>query len=115
MNRHALLALLWFVISLYSLIFRESSGDPPLFPHFDKIGHFAIFFIQIWLIARAFIQSNKFVPYLGLMIFALFYAFGTELGQAYFTETRQSSWLDGIADLFGAGTALLAVKYIYKK
>lgn len=115
MNKYALLALLWFVISIYSLIFRESSNELPPFPHFDKIGHFVIFFIQIWLMARATIQSNRAIPYLGLIIFALFYAFGTELGQATFTETRQGSWLDGLADLCGAGIALLMVKYLYKR
>ncbi|QNS14734.1 VanZ family protein [Mannheimia bovis] len=115
MNKYAILALLWFAISIYSLIFRESTGESLPIPHFDKIGHLGIFFVQFWLMARAFIQSNKAVPYLGLMISALFYAFGTELGQATFTETRQGSWLDGLADLCGAGIALLIVKYLYKR
>lgn len=115
MHKYIFLALLWFAISIYSLIFRESSNQLQLFPHFDKIGHFAIFFIQIWLVARAFIQANKAVPYSGLMIFALFYALGTELGQATFTATRTGSWLDGLADLCGAGVALLMVKYLYKR
>ncbi|QHB17807.1 VanZ family protein [Mannheimia pernigra] len=115
MNKYTLLAVIWFVVSIYALIFRENGGSPPPFPHIDKIGHFSISFIQIWLAARAFIQSSKAVPYLGLIIFAFIYAFGTESGQANFTETRQGSWLDGVADLIGAGTALLIVKYIYKK
>ncbi|HGO5814253.1 TPA: VanZ family protein [Mannheimia haemolytica] len=114
MNKYTLLALIWFAVGIYSLIFRETTHDLPPFPHFDKVAHFGLFFIQIWLSARAFMQSKKAVPYLGLMLFALLYAFGSEWGQAQFTENREASWLDGAADLAGAGFALLLVRLLKK-
>lgn len=115
MNKFALLALLWFVIGIYALIFREASNDIPPFPHFDKVSHFGLFFVQLWLAARAFMQANKAIPYFTLLAFTLLYAIGSEWVQATFTENREASWLDGIADLCGAGIALLMVKYLYKR
>lgn len=115
MNKFILLALLWFVIGIYALIFREAGNDIPPFPHFDKVSHFGLFFVQLWLAARAFIQANKAIPYFALLIFSLLYAVSSEWGQATFTENREGSWLDGIADLCGAAVALLMVKYLYKR
>ncbi|MDY2946753.1 VanZ family protein [Mannheimia varigena] len=114
MNKFGLLALIWFIVGIYALIFREGTNEPPLFPHLDKLSHFGLFFIQLWLLARFFIQSNKAIPYLGLMIFALLYAITSELMQALLTETRTGSWLDGLADIIGANLALLLAQY-YKK
>ncbi len=68
MNKYALLAIFWFIIGIYALLFRESTNDIPPFPHFDKVSHFALFFIQIWLSANAFIRSKKGIPYFGLII-----------------------------------------------
>ena len=106
MNKYAFFAILWFIAGVYVLIFRESSGELPPFPQFDKLCHFALFFLQIWLCAKAFLQSNRTVPKLALILFALLYALGSELGQATLTETREGSWLDGLADMVGALTAL---------
>lgn len=110
MNKYTFLALAWFAIGVHMLIFKESSNELPPFPHFDKVAHFGLFFVQIWLAARAFIQSNKYVPYLGLTIFALIYALGSEWGQSHFTETRECSWLDVFADICGATLALVLIK-----
>ncbi|WP_409044702.1 VanZ family protein [Mannheimia haemolytica] len=115
MNKYALLAIFWFIIGIYALLFRESTNDIPPFPHFDKVSHFALFFIQIWLSANAFIRSKKGIPYFGLIIFALLYAFTSEWAQATFTSTREGSWLDGLADMLGASLSLLLVKYCKKK
>lgn len=118
MNKFALLALLWFVIGIYALIFREASNDIPPFPHFDKVSHFGLFFVQLWLAARAFIQANKAIPYFALLIFALLYTVSSEWAQATLTENREGSWLDGLADMAGAGLALLFARFyhrLYKK
>ncbi|MDD0822949.1 VanZ family protein [Mannheimia sp. AT1] len=115
MNKYTLLALIWFILGIYGLIFREAGNSLPLFPHFDKVAHFALFFVQILLLAIAFIKSRNYIPYFSLFLFALLYAFGSELGQTYFTQTREGSWLDGIADMLGAGCALFVMKYYKAK
>jgi len=70
-NKFTLFAAAWFAAGIYALIFRESGNAPPPFPHFDKAAHFALFFAQIWLLAKAFIHDGLKIPYRGLLAFAL--------------------------------------------
>ncbi|HFC8517636.1 TPA: VanZ family protein [Neisseria weaveri] len=106
-NRFMLMAVLWFAAGIYFLIFRESdSSNPPPFLHFDKFAHFALFFAQFWLLAKAFFSDGLTIPYGKLMITALCYAVVSETAQAWLTATREGSLLDGAADLAGAATAL---------
>ncbi|STZ75904.1 VanZ family protein [Bergeriella denitrificans] len=105
-NRFTLLALLWLAAGIYSLLFREAGGGVPPFPHFDKVAHFALFFAQFWLCAKAFIREKRAIPYRGLLLCALVYALLSEWAQAAFTATRQGSWGDGAADMAGAAAAL---------
>lgn len=110
-NKFTLFAAAWFAAGIYALIFRESGNAPPPFPHFDKAAHFALFFAQIWLLAKAFIHDGLKIPYRGLLAFALLFAAGSEWAQAAFTVTREGSVGDGIADMLGASAALwLAAK-----
>ena len=110
-NKYTLFAAAWFVL-LWAALLRESGGHmPPPFPHFDKAAHFALFFAQIWLLAKAFIHDGLKIPYRGLLAFALLFAAGSEWAQAAFTVTREGSVGDGIADMLGASAALwLAAK-----
>lgn len=105
-NRFLLFAVLWFVAAAYSLLFSESDGGVPLFAHFDKVAHFALFFAQFWLLAKAFMQEGLAVPYRLLFMLAVLAAAGSETAQALFTRTREGSMADGLADMLGAGTAL---------
>lgn len=105
-NKFTLLALIWFIAGIYALIFRESGGGAPPFPHFDKVAHFLLFFGQLWLIAKAYISAVRPLPYRSLLVFALLCAVASEVAQALFTQTRQGDWLDAVADLCGSATAL---------
>lgn len=105
-NQFMALSALWFVAGIYALLFRESGQTPPPFPHFDKVAHFSLFFAQIWLLAKAFMQAKQDIPYRGLMIFALIYAISSECAQAMFTLTREGTVADGIADILGCLSAL---------
>lgn len=105
-NKWLLLAALWFAGGVYSLIFRESGSGAPPFPHFDKFAHFCLFFAQIWLAAKAFMQDKVRIPYKGLWIFALVVSAASEWAQGVFTLTREASVLDAIADMLGATAAL---------
>ena len=110
-NKFTLFAAAGFAAGIYALIFRESGNASPPFPHFDKAAHFALFFAQIWLLAKAFIHDGLKIPYRGLLAFALLFAAGSEWAQAAFTATREGSVGDSIADMLGASAALwLAAK-----
>ncbi|MDO4248283.1 MAG: VanZ family protein [Neisseria sp.] len=109
-NKYTVLALAWFCLCWYGIL-RESDGHtPPPFPYFDKVAHCGLFFGQIWLLARSFLDAGKPVPYKALLVFALSFALCSELAQLWFTQTRSAEWADGAADLLGAGLALWLVR-----
>lgn len=100
-------ALIWFGMSIYTLICRETSQtSAPPFPHFDKFAHALLFLIQTWLIAKYWLSQNRKPPYLVLFISALCWAIVSELAQHFFTTTRQGDILDIAADLLGTAIAL---------
>lgn len=105
-NKFSLLAALWLAAGTYSLIFREAEGGASPFAHFDKVAHFALFFGQFWLAAKAYIHAQQAIPYRALFIIGFILATASEYTQAAFTATRQGSIADGIADLLGCAVAL---------
>ena len=106
LNKFTVAALIWFAAAIYALLFKEGGNSTPPFPHFDKVGHFGLFFGQAWLCAKIFIQDNRTIPYKGILFAALLFAIGSELAQAFLTATRQGSIADGIADMAGTAAAL---------
>ena len=106
LNKFTAAALIWFVAAIYALLFREGGNSAPPFPHFDKVGHFGLFFGQAWQFAKIFIQDNRNISYKGILFAALLFAIGSELAQAFLTTTRQGSIADGIADMAGTVAAL---------
>lgn len=106
LNKFTAAALIWFAATIYALLFKEGGNSAPPFPHFDKVGHFGLFFGQAWLCAKIFIQDNRNIPYKGILLAALLFAIGSELAQAFLTATRQGSIADGIADMAGTAAAL---------
>jgi len=106
LNKFTAAACIWFAAAIYALLFKEGGNSAPPFPHFDKVGHFGLFFGQAWLCAKIFIQDNRNIPYKGILFAALLFAVGSELAQAFLTTTRQGSIADGIADMAGTAAAL---------
>ncbi len=106
LNKFTLLALAWFGAGVYALLLRESEGGAMPFPHFDKVVHFALFFGQFWLLAKAWLAEKRPIPYRSLLMIAVACAAGSEIAQALLTQTREGSWLDAFADIAGAATAL---------
>ena len=113
-NKFTLFALLWFTIVWIGLL-RDNIGNhtPPPFPHFDKFAHCALFFAQMWLLARAWLAEQRQPPYLWLALFALIFAASSEIAQAIFTH-RTGDIMDMLADLIGAGLALLLTHHVYR-
>ena len=83
LNKFTAAACIWFVAAIYALLFKEGGNSAPPFPHFDKVGHFGLFFGQAWLCAKMFIQDNRTIPYKGILVAALLFAVGSELAQAF--------------------------------
>ena len=106
LNKFTAAAFIWFAAAIYALLFKEGGNSAPPFPHFDKVGHFGLFFGQAWLCAKMFIQDSRNIPYKGILLAALLFAIGSELAQAFLTTTRQGSIADGIADMAGTAVAL---------
>ena len=106
LNKFTVAALIWFAAAIYALLFKEGGNSAPPFPHFDKVGHFGLFFGQAWLCAKMFIQDSRNIPYKGILLAALLFAIGSELAQEFLTATRQGSIADGIVDMAGAAAAL---------
>ncbi|HHX2520415.1 TPA: VanZ family protein [Neisseria subflava] len=106
LNKFTAAAFIWFAAAIYALLFKEDGNSAPPFPHFDKVGHFGLFFGQAWLCAKMFIQDSRNIPYKGILLAALLFAIGSELAQAFLTTTRQGSIADGIADMAGTAVAL---------
>ena len=52
LNKFTAAALIWFAAAIYALLFKEGGNSAPPFPHFDKVGHFGLFFGQAWLCAN---------------------------------------------------------------
>ncbi len=109
------------VLSYLILIFYLSSlsdpvpFEPPVFLHIDKIYHFIEYLILGFLLLNAFYcntRLNKAV--LSSAIFALSYAVSDEVHQ-YFVPLRDASFLDLLADSFGAWTGILFGRVWFKR
>lgn len=106
-----ILAVVWFAAAWFALLRENPPGGVPLFLHFDKAAHFALFFAQLWLMAKS---CTRHPPYAVFALFTLAFALASELAQMWFTQTRAGDILDGIADLSGAATALWLDKTVRK-
>lgn len=115
-NKWILASLIWFIASIYALIFRDTPGhSTPPFPHFDKLAHGLLFFAQIWLLAKAYLVASRPIPVRTLLAFALVYAISSETAQSLFTQTRQGDPLDALADIIGASIALIFAYRLYEQ
>lgn len=109
-NKWLLIAIVWFLASIYFLFFK-SSGTPVPIPQFDKICHFGLFFGQFWLMAKACFSAGFTISQRLLLISAIIWAATSEVIQALFT-TRNGDIMDAIADLSGAILALWLAQQI---
>ena len=115
-NKWILASLIWFIASIYALIFRDTLGhSTPPFPHFDKLAHGLLFFAQIWLLAKAYLVASRPIPVRTVLAFAQVYAISSETAQSLFTQTRQGDPLDALADIIGASIALIFAYRLYEQ
>lgn len=101
-------AMAWWGVMVYLLWFK-AGGPPSAIPHFDKVGHFALFAAWAMLLAAPALWRGQplrqlMPPVLGA---CLLWAAGSELGQALLTTTRSAEVLDAVADMAGALTGVM--------
>ncbi|MBU4076921.1 MAG: VanZ family protein [Euryarchaeota archaeon] len=95
------------------LIFYLSSQGPeaipvkPLFPHQDKVMHFAEYVPFGWLSLKAFMPATS-IGFVASMGFSLVYAASDEVHQS-FVPGREMSIMDWLADAAG----ILISGYVY--
>lgn len=113
MNRFVFFAAAWFVLSAYGFFMRPPSVGIPLFAHFDKFVHFALFFGQFWLIARAYGLHSKVISLPVWGVCALIWAVAVELVQSQLPN-RSADVFDVVADMAGALCALLLAQAVMR-
>ncbi|MEQ6121676.1 VanZ family protein [Reichenbachiella sp. MALMAid0571] len=102
--------------SLIILFFTLSSSAPdaiPRFdiPHFDKIGHFGLFFVLTVLLFQALKPLDKMIKWIGLFVYCIFLGVITEYLQTKIPG-RSGDVLDLIADLVGSISGFFVTFYI---
>jgi VanZ family protein len=97
-----LLAAVIFYIS------SRSTVPAPEFPGADKMGHFVIYAVLGWLLARAAVLTG--ISLWWAVAFGVLYGATDEIHQAY-VPGRSSEFLDWVADSAGVATAV----YLYHR
>lgn len=110
-NKFLLLSGLWFMATIY-LLLKPPSGEPPPFAHFDKLGHFILFFGQFWLLSKLFFTEYKPVPVLYLSILVILWAVLSEVIQGVFTVDRHADVRDVVVDIIGGMLAVVLGRYV---
>jgi VanZ family protein len=95
--------LLAFLLSTYSFFAQVDGVDIGNY-HFDKVGHFIVFFCLTGLLMKSF-----GLPLVVIGICGLVYGGGIELIQDQLAH-RQGSWLDLLADMTGVLVYIMSHK-----
>jgi VanZ family protein len=111
LSRSAWPSLVWtFLILLACSLPGKEIPEAPLFPHFDKLVHFGLFFVWsiLWL---ARYPSRWLVILVSGIIFGIF----IEFYQEWLPIGRSFDWWDAVADSFGAVTGTIIFLALTRK
>jgi len=112
-NRYLLLAVIWTMISLLALFAPKETVEVETtlaIPGLDKVGHFVLFAIWAYLIAKAISERKMSIKPLNFVgVFALL-AILTEVIQNQIG--RSFEWLDILADILGIIIGLLIYRRV---
>ena len=87
-------SLFWLAIAAITLLALLPQEEVTVTTGWDKANHFIAFFVLLLLLDRAYPDMPMYFRKIGLI---LAYGVGLEILQA-FTQDRQASWLDLLAD-----------------
>lgn len=97
-------AFSWTLLILF-LSFKSPANVPNItIPNADKVVHFMFYFVFVFLWYRYlfFIKKTKAIHLFLLVVVAITIGILVEIGQGYFTITRQSDIFDVVANSLGA-------------
>lgn len=106
MTRRVYKTLLIIALIIFTLLAKEATFSPKLFLHFDKVAHFAVFFVLAFISHHAF----NFKFWVHFLLLSL-YGAGIEWMQLTLPN-RVASTTDFIADIAGA-LSYFALYYLW--
>jgi VanZ family protein len=106
---------LWLIFILtLSLIPGNKLPGIPIFPHFDKVVHAAMYFGLSILLIKPLRENIVSRYYLWTLLICLVIGSLVELFQEYLALNRSGSWLDGMANISGAILGILLYHYLIR-
>ncbi len=95
--------ILWLVIiMIMSLIPGNKLPGLPVFPHFDKVVHAAMYFGLAVLLVKPFRLIKVSRNYLWSFLICISIGSIIELSQEYLAFNRTGSWIDEMSNIAGA-------------
>lgn len=105
----------WLLIILtLSLIPGNKLPGIPIFPHFDKVVHAAMYFGLAILLIKPLQENLESRSYLWALLICFVIGLLVELIQEYLALNRSGSWLDGMANISGATLGVLFYHYFIR-
>lgn len=103
----------WSMIILFFTLSPNATDSAPMLdiPHFDKVGHFGIFFILSILLFLAISNLKRRNIWILIIFYCAFLGFLTEYFQTKI-EGRSGDIMDFIADMTGGFCGALLISYI---
>ncbi|MEL0008419.1 MAG: VanZ family protein [Flammeovirgaceae bacterium] len=69
------LSVFWFLLIVYLMVFYRSKANDISYEYADKIIHFILFFVQSYLVTKAYLVKNKILNFSILKIILPFIGF----------------------------------------
>ena len=69
------LSVFWFLLIVYLMVFYRSKANGISYEYADKIIHFILFFVQSYLVSKAYLVKNKILNFSILKIILPFIGF----------------------------------------
>ena len=112
-NKYKVFVIGWSLIILFFTLSSSAPDALPRFdiPHFDKIGHFGLFFILTFLLFQSLKPLDKMVKWVGLFVYCIFLGAITEYLQTKIPG-RSGDIMDLLADIVGSISGFFVTSYI---
>ena len=105
--------VLWLIIILIlSLIPGNRLPGIPLFPHFDKLVHAAMYFGLAVLLIKPLNNLPLRRPYIWAVLVCIVIGIVIEFSQEYMAVNRSGNWHDEAANLTGSLLGILFYHYL---
>lgn len=111
--KYKILVIGWSLVILFFTLSASAPNVVPRFkiPHFDKIGHYGLFFVLTVLLFESLKPLDKKVKWVGLFMYCIFLGVLTEYLQTKIPG-RSGDIMDLIADLIGSISGFFVISYI---